>query len=105
MLAEEIALGEDTNTSGVAPTGRNGISLFRLYEHATRALPQVSRNAPYETQGHYLSLYLGLARQQMVSNMDDARRGRTHTHTHTHTRTHAHTCRVHSHAHARAYHA
>ena len=73
MLAEEIALGEDTNTSGVAPTGRNGISLFRLYEHATRALPQVSRNAPYETQGHYLSLYLGLARQQMVSNMDDAR--------------------------------
>ena len=72
LEAEEMALGEETKGVG-APAGRNGVSLFRLYEHATRTLPQVSRNAPFETQGYYLRLYLGLARQQMVSNMDDAR--------------------------------
>ena len=72
LEAEEMALGEETKGVG-APAGRNGVSLFRLYEHATKTLPQVSRNAPFETQGYYLRLYLGLARQQMVSNMDDAR--------------------------------
>jgi serine/threonine-protein kinase TTK/MPS1 len=71
LEAEEAALGDDTTTAGVA--GRNGVSLFRLFEHATRALPPVSRAAPHETQGYYLRLYLGLARQQMASNMDDAR--------------------------------
>ena len=72
LEAEEVALGEETKGAG-APAGRNGVSLFRLYEHATKSLPHVSRNAPFETQGYYLRLYLGLARQQMVSNMDDAR--------------------------------
>ena len=41
LEAEEMALGDETNT-GQAPAGRNGVSLFRLFEHATRALPQVS---------------------------------------------------------------
>jgi len=79
LEGEELALGDETMNGGGGGggygggSGRNGVSLFRLYEHATRSLPQVSRNAPYEKQGHYLRLYLGLARQQMVSNMDDAR--------------------------------
>lgn len=73
LEAEEVALGDDTHTGSAPHTSRNGISLFRLFEHAIRALPQVSRSAPYDTQGCYLRLYLGLARQQMVSNMDDAR--------------------------------
>ena len=77
LEAEEAALGDETTTAsgsdGTAVAGRNGVSLFRLFEHATRALPQVSRAAPHETQGYYLRLYLGLARQQMASNMDDAR--------------------------------
>ena len=77
LEAEEAALGDETTTAsggdGAAIAGRNGVSLFRLFEHATRALPQVSRAAPHDTQGYYLRLYLGLARQQMASNMDDAR--------------------------------
>ena len=51
---------------------RNGVGLHRLYEHATRRLPQVSRNAPFETQAYYLRLFLGLANRQMLSNVDDA---------------------------------
>ena len=77
LEAEELALGDETahatQTLSRLSAGRNGVSLFRLFEHATRALPQVSRHAPYDTQGYYLRLYLGLARQQLVSNMDDAR--------------------------------
>jgi len=74
---EEAALGDETShaagADGTYAAGRNGVSLFRLFEHATRALAQVSRAASHETQGYYLRLYLGLARQQMASNMDDAR--------------------------------
>ena len=33
LEAEEMALGDETNT-GQAPAGRNGVSLFRLFEHA-----------------------------------------------------------------------
>ena len=71
LEAEELALGDETahatQTLSRLSAGRNGVSLFRLFEHATRALPQVSRHAPYDTQGYYLRLYLGLARQQLVS--------------------------------------
>ena len=79
LETEEQAIGDDTTKfahgsgSGDSNAGRNGVSLFRLFEHATRTLPQVSRAASHEVQGHYLRLYLGLTRQQMQSNMDDAR--------------------------------
>ena len=77
LETEEAGLGDDTMTAtgsgndktDVSVRGRNGVSLFRLFEHATRSLPSVSRTASHETQGYYLRLFLGLARQVSISHL------------------------------------
>lgn len=48
---------------------RNGVSLHRLYELATKTIPKRGN----VNDENYVRIFLGLARQQMVSNMDDAR--------------------------------
>lgn len=64
MFAEKM-----TGKVNVVTGSRNGVSLYRLYELATKTLPR-SGNAKNED---YLRVYLGYARQQMVHNTDDAR--------------------------------
>jgi serine/threonine-protein kinase TTK/MPS1 len=64
MFAEKM-----TGKVNVVTGQRNGVTLYRLYELATKTLPR-SGNAKNED---YLRVYLGYARQQMLHNTDDAR--------------------------------
>ena len=71
---EEAIYSDDAATADVgkpsASAGsRNGVSLHRLYELATKTIPRRGN----VNDENYVRIFLGLARQQMVSNMDDAR--------------------------------
>ena len=71
---EEATYADDAATADVGKPSatygcRNGVSLHRLYELATKTIPRRGN----VNDENYVRLFLGLARQQMVSNMDDAR--------------------------------
>lgn len=55
--------------SSAGAGSRNGVSLHRLYELATKTIPRRGN----VNDENYVRIFLGLARQQMLSNMDDAR--------------------------------
>ena len=71
---EEAIYADDAATADVGKPSatygsRNGVSLHRLYELATKTIPRRGN----VNDENYVRIFLGLARQQMVSNMDDAR--------------------------------
>lgn len=63
--AATVEVGKPSASAG----SRNGVSLHRLYELATKTIPRRGN----VNDENYVRIFLGLARQQMVSNIDDAR--------------------------------
>ena len=70
---EALYVGAEPTTElgkpSAATGSRNGVSLHRLYELATKTIPRRGN----VNDENYVRIWLGLARQQMLSNMDDAR--------------------------------
>jgi len=67
---EENTLSASTNPLEAATTGgRHGVTLFHLYEWATKTVP---RRGNYNSEA-YLQIWLGYARHQGYTNEEDAR--------------------------------
>ena len=65
----DAAATSEVGKPSASAGSRNGVSLHRLYELATKTIPRRGN----VNDENYVRIFLGLARQQMVSNMDDAR--------------------------------